>query len=211
MLSSAAHGSTDVACPARSPRRSASARWPLAGASFDILTADRADLRRASLYIGLILLLTVGPFAVLIFGLLSQGQDLLQMFNGTFEFASGLPDDVASLVGLAVTVTVFLALAGYVVVLVEGQAVAIVLLAGRLAHRPIPLRVAVARSRVVFWRLVRGALIVGVPIEVVELIVQYPITKGLSEGSQGADAPGDGRRHAGRVAVRIPRYGHRAG
>lgn len=53
---------TPVTPPVESTRR-------LLGASFDLLTRTSDDMRRASFYIGLIVLGTVGPFAVASFAL----------------------------------------------------------------------------------------------------------------------------------------------
>ena len=158
----------------------------LLSASFDVLTTGRADLRRASLWIGLLLLITVGPLALLVLGLTIHGisaYDLVEAGGPTI--GPGVPADAVNQISFAFLATVFLALAGYIVVVVEGQTIAIVLLAGRLAGRPMPLRVALMRSRAVFWRVVGGALVVGIPLEIVQLIVQLPLTSGLAHPSQG--------------------------
>jgi hypothetical protein len=67
---------------------------------------------------------------------------------------------------------------------VEGQAVAVALLASRAAGRQLSLRAAVMRSRAVFWRLVRGGLLVGIPLGAVELSVE------LILGVEGPGAQG---------------------
>ena len=157
----------------------------LLGASFDVLTTARADLRQASLYIGVILLLGVGPLAFLLLGLATEHVGL-----GNIFFADAIPRRFADTVNVTLTVTFVLAAVGYIVVLIEGQAVAIILLAGRLAHRPITLRAAIVRSRVVFWRIFRGALLIGIPLTALQLAVQYPLTDGLSNPSQGASLLG---------------------
>ena len=160
----------------------------LLSASFDLLTTGRADLRRASLYIGMVLLLTVGPLALLVLGLTIEGIDTVDFLNdqGRLLGPGRLPTDVSNQVATTLALTLFLALAGYIVVLIEGQTLAILILAGRLAGRPVPLRAALMRSRGVFWRIAGAALLVGVPLELVQLAVQYPLTSGLSHPSQGA-------------------------
>jgi hypothetical protein len=156
----------------------------LLAASFDLLTGARGDLRRASLYIGLILLLTAGPFALLALGLVASGNPLLDSTSGS-DFAFGQDPASAGLIA-PFGVAVYVAIGGYLVAAVEGQAIAIVLLGGRLAGRRITLRAAVTRSRVVFWRLIRGGIIVQVPLLIVQLVVTALLTPSREATSQGA-------------------------
>ena len=160
----------------------------LMAASFDVLTTGRADLRRASLYIGIVLLLTVGPLAVLVLGLTIQGVDIVDLLSaqGRLVAFGTMPRDLATQIAATLELTLLLAAAGYTVVLVEGQTLAVLLLAGRLAGRRVPLRATLMRSRRVFWRIARAALIVGIPLELLQLAVQFPLTSGFSRPSQGA-------------------------
>ncbi len=152
-------------------------------ASFDLLVACRIELRRGSLYLGLILLLTVAPLVLLIWGIAVSGEDLGLNLEDPQSFSEALATQLSQVAG-AIMVTGLVATAGLVVTAVEGQAVAIALLASRAAGRPLSLRAAVMRSRAVFWRLVRGGLLVGIPLGMVEIAVELL----LGADGQGAQA-----------------------
>jgi len=152
-------------------------------ASFDLLVACRIELRRGSLYLGLILLLTVAPLVLLIWGIAVSGEDLGLNLEDPQSFSEALATQLSQVAG-AIMVTGLVATAGLVVTAVEGQAVAIALLASRAADRPLSLRAAVMRSRAVFWRLVRGGLLVGIPLGMVEIAVELL----LGADGQGAQA-----------------------
>ena len=153
-------------------------------ASFDFLVLCRTELRQASLYLGLIVLLTVGPVVLLIWGIVVSGEDLAASFEDAESFSEALATRLAQ-VASAILATGVVATAGLVVAAVEGQAVAIALLASRAAGQPLSLRAAVMRSRAVFWRLVRGGILVGIPLSAVELTVELLLGVEGS-GSQGA-------------------------
>jgi hypothetical protein len=153
-------------------------------ASFDLLVLCRTELRQGSLYLGLIVLLTVGPLVLLIWGIVVSGEDLASSFEDPESLSEAMATRLSRVAG-AFLATGFIATAGLVVAAVEGQAVAIALLASRAAGRPLSLRAAVMRSRAVFWRLVRGGLLVGIPLGVVELAVELML--GVEgPGAQGA-------------------------
>ncbi len=152
-------------------------------ASFDLLVSCRNELRSGSLYLGLILLITVGPLVLLIWGLVASGQDLDLSFEDPDAFSEAMASRLSRVAG-ALTATGFVATAGLIVTAVEGQAVAVALLASRAAGRPLSLRAAVMRSRAVFWRLVRGGLVVGIPLGILELSVEIL----LGADGQGAQA-----------------------
>jgi hypothetical protein len=153
-------------------------------ASFDLLVLCRTELRQGSLYLGLIVLLTVGPLILLIWGIVVSGEDLATSFENPESLSEAMATRLSQVAG-AFLATGFIATAGLVVAAVEGQAVAIALLASSAAGRPLSLRAAVMRSRAVFWRLVRGGLLVGIPLAVVELAVEL-ILGVEGPGAQGA-------------------------
>jgi hypothetical protein len=127
----------------------------LLGASFDLLTRTPDDMRRASFYIGAIVLGTVGPFA-----LASWGIEVLAFRETDREFREmlGSPGFVwyAALGWLAGS--------GIVVAAVESRTMAVAVLGGQFARRPVTVREALARSRMVFWRAILASVIVGVPL-----------------------------------------------
>jgi hypothetical protein len=152
-------------------------------ASFDLLVLCRTELRQGSLYLGLIVLLTVGPLVLLIWGIVVSGEDLATSFEDPESLSEAMATRLSQVAG-AFLATGFVATAGLVVAAVEGQAVAVALLASRAAGRHLSLRAAVMRSRAVFWRLVRGGLLVGIPLGAVELSVE------LLLGVEGPGAEG---------------------
>jgi hypothetical protein len=130
--------------------------------AFDLLTRASGDVRRGSFYVGLIVLGTVGPLVVLLWGVevASQGQsveDLSQALSGR--------------VGQWLAVGSWLAITGLVVAFVESRAVAIALLGARLEGRPFRLRDAVQRSRAVFWRVLLGIALINVPVLVAQELI----------------------------------------
>jgi hypothetical protein len=127
----------------------------LLGASFDLLTRTSDDMRRASFYIGVVVLGTVGPFA-----LASWAVEIVSIHKTAREMeallASGLTVQLGFL-GL-------LAVAGIIVAAVESRAMAAAILGSYLVGRPVSVLSAVARSRMVFGRVIVGSIILGVPV-----------------------------------------------
>jgi hypothetical protein len=105
-------------------------------------------LRGPSIYIGLLTLALAGPGVVSQLWVLSWAESV--------DLVSLAADDAASeAIGLAV-ILVVAAAAGLIAVSIEGGAIGAMLIAGRVTGRAVTLRVAVERSRRVFWRLVRA-------------------------------------------------------
>lgn len=106
-----------------------------------LASAGSGELRRASLYFGLIVLATCGPFVAYTLASIVRLDELPS------------PEDGAAVI------LVWVAILGAVAIGIETAAVAIAVLGGRAAGTPMSLRAAVARSRVVFWRLAGAWLI----------------------------------------------------
>lgn len=134
----------------------------LLGASFDLLTRTSDDMRRASFYIGIIVLGTVGPLALASFGLavVSIHKTQREMDALIVHGADGWFSLLGLLAGL-----------GLLVASIESRAVAAAILGGHLAGRPIAVRSAVARSRMVFWRVIIASIIVGIPVLIAQTAV----------------------------------------
>jgi hypothetical protein len=135
-----------------------------------------AAIRRGSIYIGLLSLGAFGPAVVLV--LLGIGR--LMSDPGTAEMVARNPSliffEQPGLLAPLLFVYV-LGIAGVVLLLaigIDAQAIAISLLAGRAADRPVHLFEAITRARQVFWRLLGAGLIVGVASYVVSLLVVLP-------------------------------------
>jgi hypothetical protein len=131
------------------------------GASLDLATRSAADLRAASLYIGLLVLGTAGPFALLLWGTTE-----VEYFR-TAPPPSDRADNLETWLGI----TGFLAVVGFIVAAIESRGVATALLAARLQQRPLSVRDAVRRSRMVFWRLIGVTIVVQGPLLILQTIV----------------------------------------
>ena len=112
-------------------------------------------MRAASFYIGAIVLGTVGPFALASWVL--EVTALHRTVREADELMSGGAGGWYGLLAVP-------ALIGGLVALVESRTMAAAILGGRLAGRPVTVREALARSRMVFWRAVVASLVAGVPL-----------------------------------------------
>ncbi len=126
------------------------------GQALDLLTRSAADLRTASFYIGLLVLVGAGPFVLLTWR-------IVQVAPGITATALGRRDLLASGLFGYFDLTAYVALAAVVIAFIESRAVATTLLGARMAGGRLPLPAAVERSRRVFWWLLAGLVIVGVP------------------------------------------------
>jgi len=145
----------------------------LLGASFDLLTRTSDDMRRASFYIGLVVLGTVGPFAVASFGLVVVGahrtdREMAQLLRSGFGAWYGLLG--------------FLAGCGLAVAAVESRTMAAAILGGHLVRQPVTVREALARSRMVFWRVIVASIILAVPVYIAQTALDAALASAL--GSQ---------------------------
>jgi hypothetical protein len=123
-------------------------------AALDVLTSAAREIRTASLYIGLLVLLLCAPIALLVWRL------TLQPTTTAAPEAAG-PTAIAMLV----------AIGGIFVAAIESRAIAASLIAARLANERFGIRDAVQRSRVVFWRLAGALLLTNVPLFVAQYLL----------------------------------------
>ena len=146
----------------------------LIGASFELLTRSNAELRRASFYIGTIVLGTVGPLALAVWALDVVAVDPTR------------PDLDAALGagGVGISVLVALAVLGLGVASVESRTLAMGVLGGIVVGRPLSVRRALARSRRTFWPAVLATVIVTVPIAIAQGIVGTAVTSQLGRDEQ---------------------------
>ncbi len=149
----------------------------LVGASFDLLGRANDDMRRASFYIGSVVLGTVGPLALATWAL-----NVVAFERTTYEMEALL----GGAVGAALAITGVLALIGLIVAGVESRTLAVAMLGGRMAGRPITPRQALARSRRVFWRAVVAAFIVGIPLAIAQAVVGAIVEPMLGEAIEAS-------------------------
>jgi hypothetical protein len=127
----------------------------LIGASFDLLNRSSDEMRRASFYIGVVMLGTVGPFA-----LASWALQVVSLHRTNAQLQSTLDAGGEAWLGVLGSI----ALAGLLVAAVESRTMASAILGGRLVGRPISVRGSLARSRMSFWRVIIGSFIVAIPV-----------------------------------------------
>jgi hypothetical protein len=145
----------------------------LIGSSFELLTQSGNVMRRASFYVGLIILGTCGPLALASWGsaLITFDPELLDAQSST-----------ATAAGLWLFLLLTLVAAGLAVGVIESIAVSIALLGGAYSGRPVTIRQAVQRSRMTFWTIVVAALVAFIPTYVVMLVIEPSTQAGLAVG-----------------------------
>ncbi len=148
----------------------------LVGVSLDLLTRPDSGLRSASFYIGLILLVTVGP-VVALFGIAvaSGGTDSY--------FGSARPEAPPAWLGW-----LFLALVpaflGFLAASVEARTLAAAVIAGRAEGRPLRLRESIAVARARFWSVLAAVILLGI----LSFVIEYILTEALSVELGSVDA-----------------------
>jgi hypothetical protein len=149
-----------IATPSAVPAVESTRR--LLGASFDLLGRASDDMRRASFYIGMIVLVTVAPAVLATWAL---------EVAALHHTESGL-ERVMGQAGYSwYGILVWVAFVGLAVAVIESRNMAASILGGRLAGRPVTTRQALQRSRMVYWRAVVGWLIVGIPVAMAQGIL----------------------------------------
>ncbi|MGZ8527222.1 MAG: hypothetical protein ACXWWR_00360 [Candidatus Limnocylindrales bacterium] len=140
----------------------------LAG-SLDLVTLSRIPLRNASLYIGLLGLLTAGPLTV---ALIADAPH--------FD-----PETLAGLSGGTVLagIIAFLAL---IAINVDAQIIAVAILGGAKAGRPLTLREALRRSRQAFWPVFRATLLVGILSTILSWILDSVLGRAFGDSTDAA-------------------------
>ena len=153
--------------PASAPRPSPFAGLPtnpgsVLVASFDLLSRASRDVRSGSLYVGLIVLGTIGPAVLLTWGIEVAAEeldlgDLLNLRAGRIQEWLFIASWLATL--------------GLIVAFVESRGIAVALLGARLEGRPFGIREALQRSRAVFWRVLAGIALINVPLVIAQKLV----------------------------------------
>jgi hypothetical protein len=131
--------------------------------AFDLLTRASGDVRRGSFYIGVIVLGTIAPIAVLAWGfaIAAEGEEF-----------GGLSDAMSGSGGEWLVIATWLAFGGLIVAFVESRAVATALLAAKIDGRRFTLRDAVQRSRAVFWQVLVGIAIISIPVLIAQGLLE---------------------------------------
>jgi len=154
--------------PAPSTRR-------LVGASFDLLSMSSEEMRRGSFYIGAIVLGTGGGYALAVWAL--QVASVHTSVGAAESALSGALGGWLALAG-------FVGALGLIVAGVESRAMAAAILGGQLAGRPVSVHAALARSRATFWRVIVAAIILAVPVGIVQAILVALLARAFPEATE---------------------------
>jgi hypothetical protein len=147
---------------------------------FDLIVTASGEIRRASVFVGLLLVLVVGPAAVLAMAVLASAPADLETLAADLEAFSealdaGATIDASDSAWLSVMLLLtFLgcgALVGIIAVAVEAQIMAVAILGGRLAGRPLRVKEAIQRGRQTFWRILRASILVAIPVTITQAAV----------------------------------------
>ena len=152
----------------------------------DLNVAASAEIRRASLYVGLLWLLSAGPIAAVVWAFsahqggfdwlrtLATGHDLLLVPVGSaFEWLSL----VVVIVGFACLVSIS----------IDAQLVATILIGARATGRRLDLRAALALARLRYWRLVRATILVFAILLVPRFVINRVVMNGQPVGTDAQD------------------------
>lgn len=135
-------------------------------AGLQLALSATAELRRGSIYIGLLMLAALLPvLAIVVASLLGIAPSVDRLFGLAFVDPTYLGQLDEDLAGLALVVIAAFLLFGILLIAIsiDAQAMAVALLAGRATGRPLRVWEALARARQVFWRLAGATFLVGIP------------------------------------------------
>lgn len=138
---------------------------------FGLTLAYRAtpELRRASIYIGLLTLGLLGPVLVFLIEFIAHF-DITDPESLVSVFGPG-PDPAIAGPFVILAVLIYPAIFGWLAVSIDAQLIGVALLAAREGERGFTLREATIRARQCFWRVVRGSFIVGLATLVIQFVL----------------------------------------
>ena len=141
--------------------------------------ASTAPIRRASIYVGLLFLGAFGPAAILLLVGLARllgDPESAALLNGSNPFEALENPALGSatvLITIVATIGAFL----FIAISIDARAIAIAILGGASADRPISLPEAIVRARQTFWRLLAATLLVGVASAVISFVIARPFLR----------------------------------
>lgn len=136
------------------------------------------DLRRASIYIGLLSLGAFGPVLISVLLTLGRLGDEALFLAGMYFTDPEFLFTTRPEVGAAISIVLILALFGlllFSVISIDGQIIAIAILGARAEDKPLRLWEAIRRARQVFWRIAGAGFLVGVISSVIQLLLLFAL------------------------------------
>ena len=129
--------------------------------AFDLALAASRPIRRASLYVGVLTLVLIGP-ATLLFLVIVRDQGSLEAAIDLFYVTTSAFQTPEQGAIILFQLSIVCAVVGIFVLSLEAQIIATAILGGVAVGRRIGIRDSLRLSRAVFWRVVGGAILVGI-------------------------------------------------
>src|SRR5262245_3357616 len=158
-------------------------------AGLQLALSASAELRRGSIYIGLLMLAALAPLlAIVVVALAGIGPSFDRLLGLVFlspQLLSRFNPNLATLVW-TVEAAFILVLILVIAISIDAQAIAICLLAGRATGQPLRVWEAIARARQVFWRLAGASFLLGIPAVIIGFVVGLALNS-RNQNPQGAE------------------------
>jgi hypothetical protein len=153
------------------------------GRGLDLNVAASAEIRRASVYVGLLSLLSVGPIAATLWAFSARqgGLDWLQ------ELARGLRphfEPIGPGFGELFTVILILGFGCMLSIAVDAQLLATILIGAKATGRRFELEAALALARLRFWRFVRASAMIGLILLIPRFVINQVVMNGRPVGTE---------------------------
>jgi hypothetical protein len=153
------------------------------GRGLDLNVSASAQIRRASIYVGLVSLLSIGPIVAVLWAFAaSQGG-----FEWLQRLARGLPPGfvpVNSAFGVLFALVLILGFGCFLALTVDAQLLGTILIGARATDRRFDLRSALALARLRYWRLVRASLLIGLILLVPRFLINQVVMNGQPVGTE---------------------------
>lgn len=148
-------------------------------AGLQLAAESSSAIRRASIYIGLLTLGAFGPTLLLLLlwigRLLSDPATAATIAEDPLLLFLEQPAIEGPLQYISMLVAIGFVL--LIAISIDAQAIALALLGGVAADRPLLLREAIVRARQVFWRLAGAGVLVGITSAIVTFVVTVPFLR----------------------------------
>ncbi len=148
-----------------------------------------SELRRASIYIGLLVLGAFGPAIIALLLIVGHLGDLAGEILGAMLLNEAFaPPTQAALEAalLVVAIEALIGLALFLTISIDAQVMAIAILGGRASDRPLRLWEAITRARQTFWRMAGAGTLIGIASAIVQLLLLGALG-GLSQSAETAN------------------------
>ena len=150
--------------------------------------SSTSELRRASIYIGLLVLGAFGPAIIALLLIVGRLGDQAGDAFGSVFFGDAFgapPQPALEAVLLVVAIEALVGLALFFTISIDAQVMAIAILGGRASERPLRLWESIIRARQTFWQMAGAGTLVGVVAAFVQLLFLGAFG-GISQSAEAA-------------------------